>query len=622
MNRPDRRSVQSGEELFPSFARRLWNQIVTTLSDRQVDFIYSTDYQVDLGSTPIDSLRAQRIITHLFSQGMIGAKQIYRPELASLKDLALAHSKQYLQQLHNPSSVREIVGFPVWPDLHERLLQAQRSATEGSVVAATRALETGGIVVNLGGGFHHANHGSGRGFCVFNDVAVAVRKLRATGFDSPVLIVDLDLHDGNGTREIFADDNTVFTFSIHNQHWSHDDASASLSVELMGDVDDSRYLQTLREHLPTLIEEVDPALVFYLAGTDPAHDDQIGNWQITPAGMLARDQFVIEEIREKGGEQRPVVVLLAGGYGFETWRYSARFFAWLLTNSTRREPPSTTEMTLARYRSLARHLSAADLDQEKATEDWGLTEADLVGDLGSTGGSSKFLGYYTRHALELAIEWAGLFDRLRSLGFYCPYLDLDLSNPSGHTVRLFADSTKAELLVELRLRIETSIVTEVRLLKIEWLLMQNPRAQFSHAKPRLPQQTHPGLGLVSDVISLLIVICDRLELDGIVFIPSHYHLVIKALHHLHFLHAEDRRWFEAVRTAVGDLSLLEATQVVAADRIGDRRDGSRIGWRAMPLVLPISESFSDRVERNEADSSSQPQARRFDFEVCPAVDDQ
>jgi acetoin utilization deacetylase AcuC-like enzyme len=206
------------------------------------------------------------------------------------------------------------------------------------MLAARRAREHQRIALHLSGGLHHARPETGGGFCVFNDVAVAITALRADGFDRPVLVVDLDLHDGNGTRAAFAHDPTVFTFSIHNRHWDQEEAEASRSVELAGEVDDARYLETLRAELPPIVEELRPGMVFYLAGTDVAADDKLGNWRLTAAGILARDRFVLESF---GGRRPdlPFVLTLAGGYGKQTWRYTARFLAWLIGGRAI-EPPT------------------------------------------------------------------------------------------------------------------------------------------------------------------------------------------------------------------------------------------------------------------------------------------
>jgi len=270
-------------------------------------------------------------------------------------------------------------------------------------------------------------------------------------------------------------------------------------------------------------------------------------------------------------------------------------------------------MTLARYRSLARELIDQDFENGSSSNDWGLTEADITGGLGPEASRSRFLDHYSHHALELALEWTGVLDRLRNLGFYHPYLDLDLTNPSGHTLRLFTDSTKQELLIEVRLKIERNIVPDAELLSIEWLLMQNPRAHFSSDKPRLPQQSHPGLGLASDVIPLMILICDRLKLDGIVFVPSHYHLALKVRKHLHFLTVENRNWFEAVEKAVEGIPLTQATAIVARGDLCDRSSGDPVEWRPMPMVLAVSDQLKKRVELEKTETALADS--NFDFEV-------
>jgi len=610
-----RSTSSTRQPLIPSAAVRLWNHVLVGLTRRPTEFVYSADYQVDLGITPIDSLRPQKILTYLLSQSMVGAKSLLRPEPASIRDLELAHAHEYLNALRQPSTLIDIVGFEVWPDLHEQLLQAQRAAVGGTMLATHRALRDNSILVNLGGGFHHASRSRGGGFCVFNDVAVAILQLRQSGFDKPILVVDLDLHDGNGTREIFAEDESVFTFSIHNRHWSREPAEASLSIELTQDVDDRTYMNAIHDHLPVLMDRVQPALIYYLAGTDPASDDAMGNWKISARAMLERDCLVVSGARDATHQTTPIVVVLAGGYGQDTWRYSARFFAWLLTNSRRREPPTTNEMTLARYRHLLQFLETEDRPSLDSL-DWGLSESDITGDLGATGGPSLFLGRFSRHALELAMEWTGLFDRLRSRGFYRPHLDVDLGHPNGHTLRLYTDSLEQELLIEVRLRIERNLIPETRLLSIEWLLMQNPRASFSATRPPLPQQTHPGLGLVPDVISLLILLCDRLELDGLVFIPSHFHLVRKAGKHLHFLRPEDRLWFEAVEKALRGLPLAKATAIVAEGGLRDRATGDPVLWRTMPMVLAVSESFADRLELEKSEQAKGASAQHLEFEIA------
>jgi hypothetical protein len=145
--------------------------------------------------------------------------------------------------------------------------------------------------------------------------------------------------------------------------------------------------------------------------------------------------------------------------------------------------------------------------------------------------------------------------------------------------------------------------------------MQNPRARFGPGKPRLPQQTHPGLGLISDVISLMIVICERLKLDGIVFVPSHFHLALKARKHLHFLTVEDRKWFQAVEKAVEHIPLIQATTIVAEGGLRDRGSGDPVEWRPMPMVLALSDRMKQEIEHKDAKKKTTDADEGFEFEI-------
>src|SRR5689334_19388966 len=196
----------------------------------------------------------------------------------------------------------------------------------GGTLAATRlALDGPGIAVNLGGGLHHAFANRGERFCVYNDVAAAIAELRSRGIGSRVLVVDLDLHDGDGTRSIFSGDPSVHVFSIHN-HTTAPVTESSTVIELGDGVGDDAYLEAVRTHLPPVFGTFKPELVYYLAGTDPAADDQIGDWKITAGALLERDRFVLSCVNQ-GDPKIPLVIVLAGGYGMNAWRYSARFLS-------------------------------------------------------------------------------------------------------------------------------------------------------------------------------------------------------------------------------------------------------------------------------------------------------
>ena len=584
---------------MPRSLVRAWTRIRRAVQPQTVDFVYTPAYRVRLRQSLLDRHRAAKVLSYLHTEGLIGRRTPRKPEPASLKNLTWVHTDAYLDSLHTPGALTPIFGAPVPDDQHQTVLDAQRYAVGGTRHATELAIERQRTVVNLGGGFHHARPDAGRGFCIFNDVAVAIHEARRNGFEGRILVIDLDLHDGDGTRAVFAEDPSVFTFSIHNRHWDDEPAVSSLSIELPGEVDDSTYLESIRNHLPKLLRDFAPELVYYLAGTDPAADDPLGNWRITQQGMLERDRYVIETTRELRPDAA-TVILLAGGYGQRTWRYTARFLAWLLSGGEH-EPPTEAELVVARYRRIFEHLRPEELtaDGDEVGEGtWDFSAEDIYGDLMGPKRSTRLLGLYSQHGVELVLERSGFFDRLRELGYPRPYLDFDLEHPAGETVRIYGNSARRDLLIELRVRRDAKTVPGRQLLSLEWLLMQNPRETFATDRNPLPGQKHPGLGLLNDMMALLILICEQSDLEGMVFVPSHFHLAAKGRKYLRFLSTDDAAWYRAVRRAVTDLSLRRATQAVADGRIIDP-NGEPVPWRPMPMLLPISDSLKERVDGDE-----------------------
>jgi acetoin utilization deacetylase AcuC-like enzyme len=569
-----------------------------------VDFVYGRRYQLELPGATYDTSRGERVLTFLDSAGLIDPRAVHRPEPISFRSLRRVHADGYLDSLNQPGALTTVVGYAIAEDAADRILETQRAMVGGTLLATRLALASGAIAVNLGGGLHHAFPDKGARFCVFNDVAVAIAELRAAGYAGKVLIADLDLHDGDGTRAVFAADPTVHTFSIHNQTDGSSDALEATVVELHGSVQDAAYLEAVRSHLPPALDRFGPDLVVYLAGCDPAADDQIGNWKITAEGMLERDLFVVSCVRDRRDRRIPMVIVLAGGYGLNSWRYSARFFSALLNDGKAVEPPTTEELTLTRYRQLAREITAHELtgdgvEKEPDEDDWGLTAEDLLPGLAAMQRPRRLLGYYSLQGMELALERAGLLDRIRSLGFVSPTLEFDLENPSGDTVRLYGDAARADLLIEARVRIDRATVPHAALLRIEWLLMQNPRATFTAQRPRLPGQKHPGLGVLPDIMALLIVACERLQLDGLLFVPAHYNTASQGRKYLRFLEPVDEAFLRGLEKALHGLPLSEATHSVEQRRVIDAQTGRAAAWRSMPMVYPVTDRLRERVTGEE-----------------------
>ncbi|HEU4643739.1 MAG TPA: histone deacetylase [Gemmatimonadaceae bacterium] len=242
---------------------------------------------------------------------VLTADRLREPERAARDELLLAHTASYVQRFTagelDAAEVRRL-GFPWSPPLVER---SYRSV--GGTIAACRAALEHGVAVNLAGGTHHAFADHGEGFCAFNDVAVAIRALQRDGAVRRAAVVDLDVHQGNGTHAIFAGDASVYTFSMHGgRNYPFHKVPGTLDIELADGTGNAEYLRLLAEALPRVLLAARPELVVYLAGADPHERDRLGRLALTFDGLARRDAMVLEGCREVG---IPVAVVIAGGYG-------------------------------------------------------------------------------------------------------------------------------------------------------------------------------------------------------------------------------------------------------------------------------------------------------------------
>ncbi len=247
--------------------RRRWRRWRRRWLAPQVRFIYHDAYAGHLDAAPVDPTRGEKILGFLVDEGLLDRDDISVPRLPAVRSLLRVHDLDYIDAVgRDPELTERIFGERVSDAQVQMVLGMQRLAVGGTIQATRLALQGRSVAINLAGGYHHAARDRGMGFCIFNDVAVAVARLRSKGFKEPVLIVDLDVHDGNGTREIFAHDTTVHTYSVHNENWGKIEAVASTSIALGADVGDEIYLGTLLKTLPDVMMNVRPGLVIYLAG--------------------------------------------------------------------------------------------------------------------------------------------------------------------------------------------------------------------------------------------------------------------------------------------------------------------------------------------------------------------
>jgi acetoin utilization deacetylase AcuC-like enzyme len=252
----------------------------------------------------------ERLMAHLLETDVVTPGQVHLPEVAPVAWLEQAHTAVYvaavLGQKLDPAAVRKI-GLPVTPEVVRRA----RSASAGTVLTARLALEHG-LACNTAGGSHHAFADHGAGFCVFNDVAVAARVLLAEGRIERALVIDLDVHQGDGTAAICQGDARIHTFSMHcRTNFPLHKQASDLDVALDADLQDDAYLALLADHLPNLLWEVRPDLAFYNAGVDPHEGDRLGRLALTEQGLWRRERLVLATCLGAG---IPVAGVIGGGY--------------------------------------------------------------------------------------------------------------------------------------------------------------------------------------------------------------------------------------------------------------------------------------------------------------------
>jgi acetoin utilization deacetylase AcuC-like enzyme len=272
--------------------------------------VYHERYDLNLGAHVFPSQKFRLIQQKLLQDGIVDAADFLRPAQASDLDILRVHTKGWVGKLKAGTlTLSEAMKLEV--PYSVELVDAFWLAAGGTILAAQSALQDG-FGCNIGGGFHHAHPNHGEGFCAIHDVAVAIRRLLADGAIRKAMVVDTDVHHGNGTAAIFANDDSVFTLSIHqlNNYPAYKPRS-SVDIDLADGVGDDEYLLKLLPAMKAGIEAFQPEILFYVGGADPYREDQLGGLKLSMEGLAARDAGVFEEARKRG---IAVVTVLAGGY--------------------------------------------------------------------------------------------------------------------------------------------------------------------------------------------------------------------------------------------------------------------------------------------------------------------
>jgi acetoin utilization deacetylase AcuC-like enzyme len=278
---------------------------------RRMKCVYHSGYEIPLpGAHPFPISKYPLLKNQLLAEGVLTVRDILEPEPIDLRTLELVHSREYLDKLQITglsAQEQRRLGLP-WS---QALWQRSRLSCAGTLLAARTALREG-LAGNLAGGTHHAFPDHGEGFCVLNDVAVTIVKLRSEEHIRRAVIVDLDVHQGNGTAAIFEHTEEVFTFSMHGErNYPLAKMCSNVDAPLEDGTGDAEYLDLLQRQLPRVLDRSRADIAFYLAGVDVAAGDRYGKLALTEEGIRCRERLVIETVRGRG---IPLAIVLAGGY--------------------------------------------------------------------------------------------------------------------------------------------------------------------------------------------------------------------------------------------------------------------------------------------------------------------
>lgn len=276
-------------------------------------FVYSPKYYVDIGAHVFPMEKYRLLYEKLIREGIADKDDFIEPDMATDEEVLSVHTEEYIRKLKAGTlSPEEEMRLEL--PYSRALVEASWLGAGGSILSARISLKEG-WGMNLAGGFHHAFADHGEGFCVLNDVAIAVQVLLKEGKIKRAAVIDLDLHQGNGTADIFKVVKNVFTFSMHQQNnYPFFKPESDLDIGLADGTDDREYLNSLRIGLRKIIDNFKPEFIVYVAGADPYIHDQLGGLSLTVEGLSARDEEVIKNAKKSG---IPISVVLGGGYAFK-----------------------------------------------------------------------------------------------------------------------------------------------------------------------------------------------------------------------------------------------------------------------------------------------------------------
>jgi len=275
-----------------------------------------------------DIYKYKRIRDELIREKKLKRRYLCDPHPCSYEDILLVHTEDYVRRIKDPVYVNQMLKIQMNSMWDSSVLEYFKAVTGGTMFATALALKNRTTAFNLGGGFHHAHRDRGEGFCLINDLAIAIEKFRKKGKYKKALIIDLDYHQGNGNASVYRDDADVFTLSIHAEQWEGIEGLAMKDVLVASDIDDEAYLEVVRENLLWLEDRFSAEIVYYIAGSDPYEKDELADMHISREALLRRNMMVYAFAQKM---KLPLVVVPGGGYGKDSWHIYADFISQVLS---------------------------------------------------------------------------------------------------------------------------------------------------------------------------------------------------------------------------------------------------------------------------------------------------
>jgi acetoin utilization deacetylase AcuC-like enzyme len=577
--------------------RHLLFRLRCRLRRRRLPVWYSPSYRLPLTGleavSGMEPRRADYVAWWLREAGAVPEEELRTPRPISWEELDRVHTLELLESIARPETLARIFGVDPSDVPVDEVLATVRLACGGTLAAAREALDDGGPALNLLGGFHHAGPGFAGGNCPVNDVAVALAAVREEGFAGQAVALDLDAHPPDGLAACLGGDARAWVGSLSGSDWGPvGGADETRLPEGTGDREYLAALDALLRRMPR------PALAFVIAGGDVLAGDRYGRLGLTLGGTRERDLRVAEALAGVAS-----VWLPGGGYHRDAWKVLAGTGMALATGS-QAPIPRRYDPLHARFRDIARELAPGDLAGP------GFSAADLEDALGLGAGTDEprlLLGYYTAAGLEHGLYRYGVFAYLERIGYGPLRVVVDRVDV-GDRARVLGEAHGEEhVLIELVLQRRRVAGSEV--LFVHWLQLRNPLARFSEARPPLPGQDVPGLGLARELGELFALVARRLALAGVAFRPAHFHTAFAARHNLSFVDPARQGRFEALVRDLAAVPLLEAT--VALDEGRVRMDGAPYAWEADDMVL-----WLERARRLDR-AAVEAERDRVRFEVVP-----